>query len=67
MRALDEDLEQLGVELTALDLGAHDVERLLGRHRLLVRAVARGQRVEDVRDRHHPRRDRDLSPLSRFG
>ena len=36
----DEDVEQLGVELTALDLGLQDVERLLDGHRLLVRTVA---------------------------
>ena len=37
-----------------------DVERLLDRHRLLVRAIARGERVVDVADRHHARGHRDL-------
>ena len=39
---------------------AQDVERGLDRDGGLVRAVRRGQRVEDVGDRHHARLERDL-------
>src|SRR5262249_38724370 len=60
---LDEDPEQLGVTLPALDLVGDDVERLVDGHRLLVRAVAGGQRVEDVADGHHARLDPNLLGL----
>ena len=51
----------------ACALLAEDVERALHGDRGLVGPVARGERVEDVGDRHHPRLDRDLRSVPAGG
>src|SRR5712664_48289 len=62
---LDEHPQQVRIQLAALRLVEQDVVRLLLRHGALVRAVAGGQRVVDVADRHHARGQRDLRLLQR--
>src|SRR2546425_6028833 len=61
----DEDTQQVLIELSSLRFVEEDVVRLLLRHRALVGAVARGQRVVDVADGHHARGQRDLRFLQR--
>src|SRR5690349_1003788 len=56
---LREDPDELAVDVAVLHLEAEDRERALDGDRLLVRAVARGERVEDVGDRHDLRGQRD--------
>ena len=54
----EEEIDQLGVELGATSL-LHQRARLVRLEGLPVDAVG-GERVEDVRDRADPARDRDL-------
>src|SRR5690349_14219653 len=52
--------EQLAVQHPAFHFLRHDIERARERHGPFVWAVRGGERVEDVRDRHHARLNRDL-------
>src|SRR5438309_1556420 len=60
---VDEDLQQVAVDLAPLRLVGEDVVRLLLRDGALVGTIRRGERVVDVGDRHHARRQRNLRLL----
>src|SRR4051794_28313411 len=57
---IDEHLEQIRIEVSGPAFFVDQVERAFHRHRLLVRPVARGERVEDVADRQDPGLHADL-------
>ncbi len=58
-----EQIQQLPIQLTGLDLVTEDIERSRGRQGALVGPVLRGEGVEDVGDGHHPRLQGDrLAP-----
>src|SRR5262245_34499341 len=57
---LAENPAQLGIDVAVLHLEPEDIERLLQWDGTLVRPVARGQRIEDVADRHHLRLEWDF-------
>src|SRR6185503_14791884 len=52
---LAEDANEVGVEVLVFHAEVQDIQRALERNRFLVWAVARGERVVDVRDAHHLR------------
>src|SRR5882724_1839967 len=64
---LDEDIEQRAVEVAGPSLVVQDVERFFLRDALLVGAIAGGERVVDVGDRHHPGLNGDLVAAASLG